>query len=108
RADQRDLALREAKWHPLLATAHAFSRWSNVDSLQAQEASGIRSTADMIRSAGLPPPHFHARRDAGERLPLASPSANPLDRLLQRRATCRNFDRDAALPLSELSRILHR
>src|SRR5690606_4828908 len=63
-AGERDRILRETKWHPLLATAHAFSRWSGVDSLAEQAGSRIRSTEDLIAEDGPPPPHFHARADA--------------------------------------------
>jgi len=108
RAHRRDLALREAQWHPLLAVAHVFSRWTEVDSLEAQEASGIHSTADMIAASGLPPPHFHARGDILDRATLERPQPNAFDALLLRRATCRNFDKDVALSSHGLAVVLHR
>ena len=107
-AHVRDVALRESHWHPLLATAHAFSRWTNVDSLKAQEASGIRSTADLIAASGLPPPHYRLREDARERVTLEQPQAVGLDALMRRRTTCRNFDPDVALSARDLAVVLHR
>lgn len=104
----RDLALRESHWHPLLATAHAFSRWAGVDSLEAQEASGIHSTADMIAASGLPPPHYRLREDARERIALERPQTDGLDALMRQRTTCRNFDPEAALSALDLAVLLHR
>jgi len=107
-AHRRDIALRDANWHPLLATAHAFSRWSKVDSLEAQEASGIHSTADMISVSGLPPPHYRVREDARSRMALERPSPRALDSLMHRRTTCRNFDTNVALSARDLALVLHR
>lgn len=107
-ASGRDRAVREANWHPLLATAHAFTRWSGVDSLAEQAASHIRSTEDLIAQSGPPPPHFHVRADARRRTALEVPRADALDDLLARRATCRNFDPVAAVEACALASILHR
>ncbi len=107
-AHVRDLALRESHWHPLLATAHVFSRWTNVDSLEAQEASGIRSTGDLIAASGLPPPHYRWREDARERVTLEQPQARGFDALMRRRTTCRNFDPEVALSARDLAVALHR
>jgi len=104
----RDEGLRHAQWHPLLATAHAFSRWGGVDSLAAQDASQIRSTADLIATGGLPPPHHHTRTDALSRMSLERAPARLLDTLMQRRTTCRNFDRSPALSATDLAVVLHR
>lgn len=107
-AHDRDLALRDAQWHPLLATAHAFSRWSGVDSLEAQEASGIHSTADLMKAVGPPPSHYWSREDARERIELAPPAETELDALLHRRATCRNFDPAGVVSADDLALLLHR
>jgi putative peptide maturation dehydrogenase len=104
----RDTALRESHWHPLFATAHVFSRWSGVDSLRAQEASDIHSTADLIAASGLPPPHYRLRQDALDRIALEPPQTDGLDALLHRRTTCRNFDKEAALSAHGLAVVLHR
>ena len=107
-AHERDRILRDAKWHPLLATAHAFSRWDGVDSLAEQAGSRIRSTEDLIAEDGPPPPHFHERADVQRRTGLPVPAADELDALLARRATCRNFDTDAPIATAMLAAILHR
>jgi putative peptide maturation dehydrogenase len=104
----RDNALRDAQWHPLLATAHVFSRWSGVDSLEAQEASGIHSTADLMQVVGPPPAHYRSREDASERIDLGRPREGAFDALMRRRATCRNFDAAAVLSADDLALVLHR
>jgi putative peptide maturation dehydrogenase len=104
---EADDRLRELAWRPLNATAHCFGRWRDVDATTAGEARGIRSVEDLIEKFGLPPPHFHARADASEQLPLPDADASPLDALLRRRVTCRNYDtRD--LPLAQLGAVLGR
>lgn len=107
-ASERDRTLRDAKWHPLLAAAHAFSRWSGVDSLAEQAGSRLRSTEDLIAQSGPPPPHFHQRADAQRRTGLPVPVPDELDALLARRATCRNFEGDATIGTAVLAAILHR
>ncbi|MGN6519700.1 MAG: putative peptide maturation dehydrogenase [Dokdonella sp.] len=107
-AHLRDLALRDAQWHPLLATTHAFTRWSGVDSIEAQQASGIHSTADMMQAVGPPPSHYRRREDAGARIDLDRPRDADLDVLLRRRATCRNFDVSTPLARAALASVLHR
>lgn len=104
----RDQALRDSQWHPLMATAHAFSRWSGVDSVMSQAASRIRSTADLIAQHGPPPSHAHHRPDADAATPLPRPAPDALDALLARRATCRNFDLAAEIDQATLGAILHR
>lgn len=104
----RDRLVRESKWHPLLAAAHAFSRWGGVDSLAEQAGSHIRSTQDLIAEDGLPPPHFHERADAVHRTGLPVPVADELDALFARRATCRNFDTGTSIGIDAVATILHR
>jgi putative peptide maturation dehydrogenase len=103
-----DAGLIDPPWHPLLAAAHMFSRWSGVDSLAAQGESRIQSTADLIDEYGPPPPHHYTRVDAKRRIGLQRPAADSLDALMARRATCRNFDVDAGIAAAELAALLHR
>ncbi|MET0226643.1 MAG: putative peptide maturation dehydrogenase [Dokdonella sp.] len=103
-----DAALLDPPWHALAAAAHMFSRWSGVDSLAAQEASRIQSTADLIAEYGPPPPHHHTRADAQQRLDLQRPPPDALDALMARRATCRNFATDAHIAPADLAVLMHR
>lgn len=103
----RDERLRDTYWKPLSAAAHFFSRWEGVDSGAAAREAGLRSTADLADRYGPPPPHFHARTAADARLKLALPAPTPLDDLLSRRTTCRNFDTARPLDAARFAHVLH-
>ncbi len=101
-------ALRAGWWHPLNALAHAGSRWSGTDSEAARREARFEAVSDLVAAQGAPPPHYHTRADAQTRCALPAPVRTVLDDLLARRATCRNFDPAAALPLATLSALLKR
>lgn len=107
-AAQRDRDLRASHWHGGAAIAHAMSRWSHNDSIAAQRESRLQSVNDMVEAFGAPPPHFHRREDAVSRVALDEPARTPLDDLLERRATCRNFDLAQSVSTAQLSALLKR
>ena len=107
-AARRDRDLRAAHWHGGAAVAHAMSRWSHNDSIAAQRESRLQSVDDMVAAFGSPPPHFHRRKDAVARVALDAPAHTPLDDLLERRATCRNFDLSQPVAMAQLSALLKR
>lgn len=95
-------------WHMGSAIAHAFSRWSGCTQPPATADSLPDAVALMVQRYGPPPPHFHRREDAVARIALAEPARTALDDLLERRATCRNFDRSHSVPATQLSALLKR
>jgi putative peptide maturation dehydrogenase len=107
-AVQRDRDFRGSHWHPDSATLHAMSRWSHTDSIAAQRESRLQSVEDMVEAFGPPPPHFHRRADSQRRIALDAPRRTELDDLLERRATCRNFDMTRSLSLADLATLLKR
>lgn len=103
-ADER---LRGAAWFGPAAVLHRRSRWQGVDSRRDDPAgTGELSLADLTARHGPIPPHFHARAAAEDRIALPPQPALPLDALLARRLTCRNFDPATALPLAQLATVL--
>lgn len=104
----RDRVLRETLWHAEAAVTHAFSRWSHTDSVVAQRESRKHTVEDMVEACGPPPPHFYHRDDAITRITLKNPVHTDLDDLLERRATCRNYDLSQPLQLAQLSALLKR
>jgi putative peptide maturation dehydrogenase len=104
----RDDALRASHWHPLAAVAHAFARWQGVAAGDMVRNIGMQSVVDLVDKLGAPPAHFHSRSAAAVRVKLAPPQPTAIDALLRRRATCRNFDCDRALPQSIFSHVLKR
>jgi putative peptide maturation dehydrogenase len=107
-AAQRDRDLRASHWHGGGAITHAMSRWSHNDSIAAQRESRLQSVDDMVEAFGPPPPHFHRREDAVARVALDEPTRTALDDLLERRATCRNFDLVQPVSAAQLSTSLKR
>jgi putative peptide maturation dehydrogenase len=107
-AAQRDRDLRVSHWHGGAAIAHALSRWSHTDSVAEQRESRLQSVDDMVEAFGPPPSHFHRREDAVTRVALGEPARTALDDLLERRATCRNFDLSQSVSMVQLSALLKR
>jgi putative peptide maturation dehydrogenase len=107
-ARNRDDEVRAAHWHPYTAIVQAFGRWQGVSSGEQVRSIGIVSVADLVEQLGEPPPHFHERVPAAQRIPLERSEPSSIDDLLRSRATCRNYDVTRTLPRSLMSRILHR
>jgi putative peptide maturation dehydrogenase len=105
----RDERLRDGYWHPLTAVAHAFGRWDGVTSGENVRSVGIVSVTDLVNELGEPPPHFHERSEASQRIALGAPDeTTPLDDLLRRRTVCRNYDAARPLPRALFDKIVHR
>ncbi|MCI1711365.1 MAG: putative peptide maturation dehydrogenase [Chiayiivirga sp.] len=105
---ERDERQREAHWHPLAAALQTFGRWRDVDSSDALTQTGLRTLGDLVRQLGPPPPHVQVRGTADTRVSLPRPSTSALEALMQRRTTCRNFDRASTLPLADCAALMHR
>ncbi|HET9484480.1 MAG TPA: putative peptide maturation dehydrogenase, partial [Xanthomonadales bacterium] len=105
---ERDDALRDTYWKPLSAAAHYTSRWQGVDAGSDAAQAGYKTMTELADKLGAPPPHIVARAAPERRMPLARAAATPLDTLLAKRVTCRNFDTGVALDAATFARILHR
>lgn len=103
-----DEALRSGHWWPPAALAHRLGRWQGLDSAAAMDAAEMSTAADLRRQLGAPPPHAIERAPADARLPLPRLDDGEFERLLARRATCRNFDAARALPYELFARMLQR
>lgn len=104
----RDEAIRGAYWHPLAATLHAFTRWSDVDTVRNMRDSGTETAVGMREVLGPPPVESAACADTARRLPLARTPATAFDELLAKRVTCRNFDSARMLPQALFAQLLER
>ena len=105
---RRDQLIRDTGWWAPAAVAHSFGRWRDVDVAADEIRDGRRTLESLIEENGIPPPASIELRDRATWQTLPSPTKTPLDDLLVRRATCRNFDSSALLPLEALSALLHR
>lgn len=105
---ERDERLRGAHWHPLAATLHAYTRWSDADAVKNMQDSGTETATEMRQVLGAPPPEADAIGDTSARIPLARVAGNEFDALLARRATCRNFDPARKLPQELFAQLMQR
>ena len=99
-------------WNAWAAAYHSVTRWRGVDFaeldlVEADEGALAEAAEQLIREHGEPPPHFHARPAAAERvqLPEAELSGQFYD-VLRARRTTRSFDRDSSLALERVSTLL--
>jgi len=104
-ADQR---LRDQHWFGLSAVAHARSRWVGLDAAKEVEDAGVHTAEGLLKRYGSPPPMLLERGDAQARIRLPRAERTALDALLDRRSTCRNFDRSATLSQAVFSQVVER
>jgi putative peptide maturation dehydrogenase len=107
-ADSRDRQLRDAHWREGSAVFHYFSRWRGVDTRDAEKRYAELSEGTFLEYLGPPPPSVNERAAAQARFPLPRPGTSPLEVLLSRRVTCRNFDLSRPLNFQDFSTVLYR
>lgn len=105
---ERDEVYRGQHWHGLAASWHTASRWDGVDAAGEVKEAGLLTAEGLREAYGAPPPVLHARDDGGASIGLPRASRTALDECLDARATCRNFDAEASLPLAQLAQVLER
>ena len=105
---ERDEALRAANWHAHSAVAHYFGRWRGITSGEDLAKSGVYTMSELFARLGAPPPHVHERVPAHERIALPQPAPTPVDDLLARRVTCRNFDPATFVDKCTFAQIMRR
>lgn len=105
---ERDEQFRSQHWHGLAAVWHAASRWDGIDAAGEVKEAGLLTAEGLREAYGAPPPMLHERGPASERIELPRATRSRFDDLLDSRATCRNFDTGASLPLAQLAQVLER
>lgn len=105
---EREEAFRAVHWHPLAATLHAFTRWETADAVQSMEDTGTATAQGLREVLGAPPPEVIERGEDGHLLALPRSPGNGFDALLDRRATCRNFDAARPLPMALFAQLVER
>ena len=104
----RDERLRDTHWHPLAATLHAFTRWSDADAVKNMHDSGTETAVSMRKVLGAPPVEAAAHAEDAKRIALPRVAHTAFDALLGRRTTCRNFDATRPLPQALFAQLLER
>ena len=107
-ARDSDQALRDAHWRGLDAVAHRFSRWRDVDTVEAQRRFGEETDQTFLERLGTSPAPVHERVEASRRQKLPAAGDSALDQLLARRVTCRNYDMTRKLNLAQFSKAMYR
>lgn len=105
---RRDEAIAATGWWPMAAFAQGQGRWKGVDIGADEARDGKRTLEKMAQQSGPLPPEVMERRPRETWQALPEPTRGPLDELLSRRTTCRNFDTAFQLPLADLATLLHR
>ncbi len=103
-----DETIRAMHWRGLDAVVHRHSRWSEVDSIEAQRRFGEETGQTFLQRLGPPPPEVRERSAEQDRIELDRPSTSALDELLARRVTCRNFDSTREVSTADFSTALFR
>src|SRR5690606_22982332 len=109
-ASDADARLRELCWWTPSAVAHRHGRWQGVDGARESERAGLLTVEGLESRFGPPPPHV-AQTGTGPgapRQPLPRTPDADFDRLLARRATCRNFDTARPLDRGRFATMLQR
>ena len=106
--DACDQRLRDTHWRNASAVMHYASRWRGVDTEAAQQQFAETADGDLLDHLGPAPQPVRERATAHERQRLPAVESSPLEALLHRRVTCRNFDRSRALTLAQFSTVLYR
>jgi putative peptide maturation dehydrogenase len=103
-----DAAFRALGWHSPAAVAHMAGRWDAVDGPKGMAEQDLDSNEGLLRQHGLPPPVETPAVEGEPSLALPRMARDAFDTLLDARATCRNYDPQATLPLEVFSRLMAR
>lgn len=103
-----DDAFRATGWHPPAAVAHMAARWQGIDGPQGMADTDTDTNEGLLRNHGTPPPHLRPGSTGAGSIALPRIDRDDFDALLDTRATCRNYDIDAQLPLATFSQLMAR
>lgn len=105
-----DAGFRAQGWHAPSAVAHAAGRWQGIDGPKGMAEQDVDTNAGLLRQHGLPPPPQQGPVSGAGDAVVALPPVprDAFDHLLDTRATCRNYDADAELPLATFSQLMAR
>ncbi|MDE2408092.1 MAG: putative peptide maturation dehydrogenase [Xanthomonadaceae bacterium] len=107
-ATQTDMRFREQGWFSAAAMTHMACRWEAVDGPATMAEQELDSNEGLLRQHGAPPASGGVQGNADAEIGLPRIAHDAFDRLLDARATCRNFDVGAVLPLATFSRLMAR
>lgn len=108
-ANARDEILRATNWRPASAVMHYASRWQAETTEEIQQRFIEHYQDTMLERLGPAPAAVRECLSRDDRVMLPMPElGSPLDRLLDNRVTCRNFDTTRNLSKDDFSAVLYR
>jgi putative peptide maturation dehydrogenase len=107
-ASAADDDYRAQGWHPPAAVAHMAARWQGIDGPKGMAEQDLDTNAGLLRRHGMPPSHALPSADPHADIALPRIERDDFDALLDTRATCRNYDPDAHVPLATFSQLMAR
>lgn len=106
--DTRDRRLRDTHWRSTSAVMHYASRWRGVDTEAMERQFAEISETSLLDRLGPPLPPVRERSQPAQRQRLPKADATPIDHLLDRRVTCRNYDATRTLTQAQFASVLYR
>ena len=88
--------------------AHLATRWQGVDGPAGMAEQNLDSNEGLLQQHGAPPPCESPTLDATAAVALPRSVRDDFDHLLDSRATCRNYDPAASVPLATFAQLLAR
>lgn len=104
----RDEAVRSGHWRALSAVYHRHTRWTGIDTLEAERRFARETDSSLLDQLGAPEPPVRERGDADARIGLDRPGDSALEALVRARVTCRNYARGRSLPREAFAHTLYR
>lgn len=102
-----DADFRAQGWYAPAAVAHMAGRWEAIDGPKGMADADVDTNEGLLRQHGLPPP-VEPVGEPGANLCLPKVARDDFDALLDTRATCRNYDTAADVPLATFSQLMAR
>lgn len=103
-----DAAFRATCWHPPAAVAHMAARWEGIDGPKGMAEADVDTNEGLLRNHGAPPPPTASSTSPDSGISLPCIDRDAFDSLLDTRATCRNYDVEASVPLAAFSQLMAR
>jgi putative peptide maturation dehydrogenase len=104
----RDQSLRDTHWRGIAATLHYVTRWRGIDTQKSEKEYAELVGGSLLDNLGAAPDPVKESATAAPRQSLTKPGSSPLEALLARRVTCRNYDRSKKLDFDDFSAVLYR
>lgn len=105
---QADESLRDVHWRGLAAVAHRHTRWHGIDTEEAERRFSEASEQTFLERLGPSPPPVRERVSSEQRIALQRPAISALEKISDRRVTCRNYDPARAVSQADFSALLYR